>query len=74
MPKSEIKISNGNKGIWTYYYYDEFESYEEAEEMARKIKNYYDDKGLSIKRFIINEGKIYPIYYLYMSKRVGDDI
>ena len=74
MPRSKIKISNGNKGIWTYYFYDEYETYEEAEEKAEYIKKKYKEKGDVIKRFVLSEGRIYPIFYLYLSKNIGEEI
>ena len=57
-----------------YYYWDKYDSWEEALKVGKKIKMERKEMGQSVKWFIIEEteGTIYPkkVSLLYFNKRM----
>lgn len=70
----EIKIGDGINGQRTYYYWNEYESREEALYYAKKIKHERKQEKMNIKYFIIEskEGWFLPVprYIVYLNKKL----
>lgn len=72
-PKT-IKIKDGMYGKNEYYYWDEYESWEEAIYNAKKIKEERRRKDIRIKYFIIETKDSWflpvPKFILYFNKDI----
>ncbi len=71
---SVVFIGDGNKGKIKYYYWNEYESHEEALYYAREIKKEKRGENMNLKYFILEsqEGWFlpFPKFVLYLSKKL----
>ena len=71
----KIKIKDGNSnGKTTYYYWNEYETDEEATQCARRIKKERRQEGMKVKYFILETQDSWflpvPRFVVYLNKKL----
>lgn len=69
-----IKIGDGNNGKIDYYYWDEYDTHEEAVYYAKRIKEERKREGTKVKYFILETQDSWflpvPKFIVYLNKKL----
>ena len=69
-----IYLKNGNRGMKPYYYWDEFDTWEEAQIIAKRIKEERKVMGIKVRYTIVtaDDSWFLPVtkFVLYIDKRL----